>query len=51
MSATERRQQERRRNELQLLGKIIYFFCTEDVVSDPDYVTRTLTEARGPIAS
>ena len=33
LSTTERQRQERRRNELQLLGKVIYFFTTEDVVS------------------
>ena len=51
LSAVERQRQERRRNELQLLGKIIYFFTTEDVVSDPRYVIRTLSEATRPIAS
>ena len=27
--------QERRRNRLQLLGKVANFFCTEDVVESP----------------
>jgi hypothetical protein len=45
LSSAERQRQERRRNELQLLGKVIYFFTTEDVVADPDYVVRTLTTA------
>ena len=35
MSSSERQRQERRRNELQLLGKVIYFFTTEDVVQRP----------------
>ena len=38
MSASERQRQERRRNQLQLLGKVVYFFCTEDVVESPGYV-------------
>jgi hypothetical protein len=42
LSAAERRRQEHRRNELQLLGKVIYFFTTEDVTSDPEYVIATL---------
>ena len=42
LSASERRRQEHRRNQLQLLGKTIYFFTTEDVTTDPDYVTATL---------
>ena len=40
MSASERQRQERRRNQLQLLGKVVYFFCTEDVVESPGYVVR-----------
>jgi hypothetical protein len=47
MSATERQRKERRRNEPQLLGKVIYFFTTEDVVDDKDYVVRTLSTALG----
>lgn len=42
MSAAERQHQERRRNELQLLGKIIYFFTTEDVTELSAYVLATL---------
>jgi hypothetical protein len=45
LSSAERQRQERRRNELQLLGKVIYFFTTEDVVGDQDYVVRTLSTA------
>jgi very-short-patch-repair endonuclease len=51
MSVAERQRQERRRNELQLLGRVIYFFTTEDVVEDPAYVVRTLTQAIGRRAS
>ena len=42
LSFDERRRQEHRRNELQLLGKTIYFFCTEDVVEDRSYVLTTV---------
>ena len=45
MSAQERRRKEHRRNELQLLGRTIYFFTTEDVRDDPGYVVKTLTAA------
>ena len=51
LSTAERQRQERRRNELQLLGKVIYFFTTEDVTRDAGYVIRTLSEALGSIAS
>ncbi|HET9666695.1 MAG TPA: hypothetical protein VFP09_08065, partial [Desertimonas sp.] len=51
LSAAERQRQERRRNQLQLVGKVIYFFTTEDVAGDPDYVVRTLHGALGQIAS
>jgi hypothetical protein len=51
LSNSERQRQERRRNDLQLLGKVIYFFTTEDVVDDPAYVIRTLTEALRRVAS
>lgn len=47
MSAGERRRQEHRRNELQLGGKVIFFFTTEDVRDDPDYVAASLLEAFG----
>lgn len=45
MSAGERQRQERRRNQLQLLGKVVYFFCTEDVMTAPGYVVSTLRAA------
>ncbi len=45
LSADERRRQEHRRNELQLVGKIVYFFTTEDVAEDPAYVVTTLRTA------
>jgi hypothetical protein len=45
LSRDERRRQERRRNELQLLGKTVYFFTTEDVAHDGPYVLATLREA------
>jgi Transcriptional regulator, AbiEi antitoxin len=45
MSASERQRQERRRNQLQLLGKVVYFFCTEDVIRSPGYVVSTLRAA------
>jgi hypothetical protein len=45
LSADERRRQEHRRNELQLLGKVVYFFTTEDVAEDPAYVLATIRRA------
>jgi len=45
LSAAERQRQERRRNSLQLLGKVVYFFTTEDVVASPGYVLSTLRGA------
>ena len=45
LSADDRRRQEHRRNELQLIGKIVYFFTTEDVVESPGYVISTLRAA------
>ena len=45
LSIDERRRQERRRNRLQLLGKVVYFFTTEDVVDASDYVASTLRAA------
>jgi hypothetical protein len=45
LSFDERRRQERRRNELQLLGRIVYFFTREDVTTDQDYVVATLRSA------
>jgi hypothetical protein len=43
----ERQRQERRRTELQLLGKTVYFFAYEDVTADVPYVLRTLRAALG----
>jgi hypothetical protein len=45
LSADDRRRQEHRRNELQLLGKVVYFFTSEDVVEAAGYVTATLRTA------
>jgi hypothetical protein len=45
LSADDRRRQEHRRNELQLIGKVVYFFSTEDVVDAPAYVVATLRAA------
>ena len=45
LSADDRRRQEHRRNELQLIGKIVYFFTTEDVIESPGYVISTLHAA------
>lgn len=42
MSSDDRRRQEHRRNELQLLGKTVYFFTTEDVSDAGEYVIETL---------
>ena len=50
MSARERQRQERRRNRLQLLGKVVYFFCTEDVVESPGYVVGTVRAALADLA-
>lgn len=44
LSLDERRRQERRRNLLQLEGRIVYFFTTADVVEDPRYVVATVRE-------
>lgn len=50
LNSSERRRQEHRRNELQLLGRTIYFFTTEDVAADPDYVRATLAAGFGRLA-
>jgi len=42
LTTQERQRQERRRTQLQLLGKVVYFFAHEDVVHDPAYVVDTL---------
>jgi hypothetical protein len=45
LSAADRRRQEHRRNELQLLGKVMYFFTSEDVADAASYVISTLRNA------
>jgi hypothetical protein len=45
LSFDERRRQERRRNALQLLGKTVYFFTTEDVIETGPYVLDTVRAA------
>lgn len=45
LSLDERRRQERRRNDVQLLGRAVYFFTTEDVRDDKPYVVATLQQA------
>lgn len=45
LSSDERRRQEHRRNELQLLGRVVYFFTYADVVHEPGYVLATLSHA------
>jgi hypothetical protein len=47
LTRRERQRQERRRTELQLLGKTVYFFTYEDVTADVAYVLRTLQAALG----
>jgi hypothetical protein len=42
LTRAERQRQERRRNELQLLGKVAYFFTYEDITEDEPYVVATL---------
>jgi hypothetical protein len=50
LTRTERQRQERRRSELQLLGRIVYFFTYEDVTDDPTYVVATLRSALEVVA-
>jgi hypothetical protein len=45
MSADERRRQERRRDQLQLMGKVVYFFTTDYVVDAAGYVASTIAAA------
>jgi hypothetical protein len=45
LTRRERQRQERRRSELQLLGRIVYFFTYEDLTDDPGYVVGTLRSA------
>lgn len=51
LSAAERRRQERRRNSMQLIGKTVYFFTSEDVKHDPAYVLGVLHDALRSAAS
>jgi hypothetical protein len=50
LTRRERQRQERRRSQLQLLGKVIYFFSYEDVADDPSYVMATVRAALGVAA-
>jgi hypothetical protein len=45
LTTRERQRQERRRNELHLLGKAVYFFSYEDVTEEPGYVAATVRSA------
>lgn len=45
VSAADRRNKERRRNKVQLIGKTVYFFTRDDIVDTPDYVVATLERA------
>lgn len=47
LNRDERQRQERRRNELQLLGKTVYFFTTTDVSQDSAYVVATVRRGLG----
>ncbi len=45
LTTRERQRQERRRNELHLLGKTVYFFSYEDVTEESGYVAATVRSA------
>jgi hypothetical protein len=45
LAADDRRRQEHRRSELQLIGKIVYFFSSEDVTEREPYVVATVAQA------
>ena len=45
LTTRERQRQERRRNELHLQGKTVYFFSYEDVTEEPAYVADTVRSA------
>jgi hypothetical protein len=47
LTTQERQRQERRRTELQLLGKTMYFFSYHDVTADSRFVVHTLQAALG----
>jgi len=45
LTTRERQRQERRRNELHLLGKVVYFFSYEDLTEESGYVVATVRSA------
>lgn len=45
LTTSERQRQDRRRNELHLLGKVLYAFSYEDVTEEPAYVVGTVRSA------
>jgi hypothetical protein len=45
LTTRERQRQERRRNEINLQGKTVYFFSYEDVTEEPAYVAGTVRSA------
>jgi hypothetical protein len=49
LTARERQRKERRRNALQLQGKVVYFFSYEDITEDPGLVIATLCELHSRI--
>lgn len=50
LAADDRRRQEHRRTELQLIGKIVYFFTSDDITDREPYVVATLSRALGRAA-
>jgi len=50
LTRAERQRQERRRSELQLLGRTVHFFSYEDVTDDTTYVVATLRSALEGVA-
>jgi hypothetical protein len=49
LTARERQRKERRRNALQLQGKVVYFFTYEDVTEEPGLVMATLGEMHAQV--
>lgn len=45
LTTRDRQRQDRRRNELHLLGKVLYAFSYEDVTEEPAYVVGTVRSA------
>jgi hypothetical protein len=45
LTARERQRKERRRNELQWRGKVVYFFAFEDITEAPGLVVSTMASA------